>query len=185
MQARSLLDTMNRISVCSSSSLLEMGHARGDCNDTDTQQRGVRAESTHSGSLQPRWRQCLATDQVARCTGRYTELCPDRGRSRCAQGIFRHWAIYNIPKDTGGLAEGAGSHKPDAAIQTARNDFGNAQYDGPQPPPGHGPHHYHFRLFALDVPQLSISARSGAQDVLTAAQAHSLAEADVVCTFGR
>ena len=100
------------------------------------------------------------------------------------KGTFRHWAIYNIPKNISGLPEGAGSHKPDAAIQTARNDFGNTQYDGPQPPPGHGPHHYHFRLFALDVPQLSIPARGGAQDVLTAAKSHSLAEADVVGTYG-
>ena len=42
-------------------------------------------------------------------------------------------------------------------MTTAKNDFGNLHYDGPQPPPGHGVHHYHFRVFALDVPKLDVS----------------------------
>jgi hypothetical protein len=67
----------------------------------------------------------------------------------------------------------------------AVNDFGNTRYDGPQSPPGNGGHHYHFRFFALDVPQLRIPVNGGAQDVLEAAQAHALAEADVIGTFAR
>src|SRR3954471_19638378 len=66
------------------------------------------------------------------------------------RGTFRHWAAYDIPGDTRRLAEGVGSRDQGAAMQMGTNDFGNTQYDGPQPPPGHGLHHYHFRLFALD-----------------------------------
>jgi Raf kinase inhibitor-like YbhB/YbcL family protein len=100
-------------------------------------------------------------------------------------GTFRHWAAYNIPPDAQRLSEGAGSRQHGAAIQMAENDFGNAHYDGPQPPPGHGTHHYHFRLFALDVPELDVPEECTATDVLRAAQAHKLAEADVVGTYKR
>lgn len=101
------------------------------------------------------------------------------------RGTFRHWAAYDIPADAHRLAEGAGSREQGAAIQMASNDFGNARYDGPQPPPGHGTHHYHFRLFALDVPRLEVPEDCAAADILAAAREHSLAEADVVGTFER
>jgi Raf kinase inhibitor-like YbhB/YbcL family protein len=100
-------------------------------------------------------------------------------------GTFRHWAAYDIPPDASRLAEGAGSGAQGAPIQMATNDFGNARYDGPQPPPGHGTHHYHFRLFALDVPQLDVPDGCDAEQVLEAARAHSIAEADAVGTFER
>src|SRR5882724_7482646 len=96
------------------------------------------------------------------------------------RGAFRHWAAYDIAPDAQRLAEGAGSSERGAAMQMATNDFGNAHYDGPQPPPGHGTHHYHFRLFALDVPQLGVPAESAADEILAAAEDHALAEADVV-----
>ena len=101
------------------------------------------------------------------------------------KGTFRHWAAYDIPSDSRRLTEGAGSRQQGAAIKMAMNDFGNPHYDGPQPPPGHGTHHYHFRLFALDVPTLDVPANCAAKDVLEAARSHSLAEADTVGTFAR
>jgi Raf kinase inhibitor-like YbhB/YbcL family protein len=101
------------------------------------------------------------------------------------KGTFRHWAAYNIPAGTDGLPESAGSGKPGTAMDMAKNDFGDRRYDGPQPPPGHGTHHYHFRLFALDVPQLRVPGNASAQDVLEAVRAHTLAEADVVGTYER
>ena len=101
------------------------------------------------------------------------------------RGTFRHWAAYDIPPGTHRLAEGAGSRAQGAAIHMATNDFGNARYDGPQPPPGHGTHHYHFRLFALDVPELNMPPECDAQDVLEAARSHAIAEAETVGTFER
>ena len=61
----------------------------------------------------------------------------------------------------------------------------NSHYDGPQPPAGHGVHHYHFRVFALDVPKLDVSNDCAAEDVLEAAQAHTLAEGEMVGLFAR
>jgi len=101
------------------------------------------------------------------------------------KGTFRHWAAYNIPADLHRLDEGSGAPERGAALQMAENDFGHKHYDGPQPPPGDNPHHYHFRLFALDVPELDVDADCSAADVLEAARAHSLAEADTVGTFAQ
>jgi Raf kinase inhibitor-like YbhB/YbcL family protein len=101
------------------------------------------------------------------------------------RGIFRHWAAYDIPADALRLQEGAGSSARGIAIRMAKNDFGDTKYDGPQPPPGHGVHHYHFRLFALDVRELDVPDDSDASQVLEAARAHALAEAETIGTFER
>lgn len=98
---------------------------------------------------------------------------------------FRHWAVYNIEPDIARLAEGAGSGGRGGSMRTATNDFGNMRYDGPQPPRGHGPHHYHFELFALDVADLELPARASAEDVLAAARRHALAVAEAIGTFER
>ena len=98
---------------------------------------------------------------------------------------FHHWAVYNIPPDVHRLAEGAGSGGRADSMRTATNDFGNARYDGPQPPRGHGAHHYHFELFALEVTDLGLPARPRARDVLAAARRHAMAFAETIGTFER
>ncbi|MFA9446984.1 YbhB/YbcL family Raf kinase inhibitor-like protein [Egicoccus sp. AB-alg6-2] len=57
---------------------------------------------------------------------------------------FTHWVLYGIPADTGELAPGA-----DDRFRPGTNDFGAPGYGGPQPPAGHGPHHYYFWVYAL------------------------------------
>jgi Raf kinase inhibitor-like YbhB/YbcL family protein len=109
------------------------------------------------------------------------------------RGTFRYWAAYDIPAESHTLPEGlgssrgpgAGSSQASAPIKMAVNDFGNLQYDGPQPPRGHGPHHYHFRLAALDVPSLKVPPRARIDEVWKAAQPHAIAETELVGTFTR
>jgi hypothetical protein len=57
---------------------------------------------------------------------------------------FTHWVAYGIPGDATSLPEGGGD-----AVEGV-NSTGNAGYNGPAPPPGHGPHHYYFWIYALD-----------------------------------
>lgn len=57
---------------------------------------------------------------------------------------FTHWTLYGIPADTTEVAPGA-----DSQFRPGPNDFGNDGYGGPQPPAGHGPHHYYFWVYAL------------------------------------
>jgi Raf kinase inhibitor-like YbhB/YbcL family protein len=80
-------------------------------------------------------------------------------------GMFRHWAVYDIPEGSTSLDQGAGSQGQTVALRMGENDFGNTRYDGPQPPPGTGTHHYHFRLLALRVPKLDVPAQCSAKDV--------------------
>src|SRR5699024_10876654 len=47
----------------------------------------------------------------------------------------------------------------DATLLQAANDFGNAGYDGPEPPPG-APHRYQFSVHALPVDSLGVAADS-------------------------
>lgn len=99
------------------------------------------------------------------------------------RGMFRHWAVYDIAADKAGLDEGAGRRS--AALHQGANDFGNSGYDGPQPPRGHGLHHYHFHLAALDVDHLNVEPRDRADAVWAAARPHILAEAELVGVFER
>jgi Raf kinase inhibitor-like YbhB/YbcL family protein len=59
---------------------------------------------------------------------------------------FTHWLLYGIPPDTAVISDnGAGP------FRSGDNDFGQPGYGGPQPPPGHGLHHYYFWVYALDT----------------------------------
>jgi Raf kinase inhibitor-like YbhB/YbcL family protein len=100
-------------------------------------------------------------------------------------GTFRHWATYNIPPDRRELAESVETGPDGRALRYAANDFGNARYDGPEPPHGHGPHHYHFRLAALDVPSLSVPAQAGADRLWREARKHVIEEAELVGVYER
>ena len=94
-------------------------------------------------------------------------------------GTFRHWAMYNIPASETGLPEGASGQGRSGAGEGV-NGFRNTRYDGPQPPKGHGPHHYHFRLAALDVQRLDMPASAKAEDIWAKAQPHIIAEAEMI-----
>ncbi|MGO4571863.1 YbhB/YbcL family Raf kinase inhibitor-like protein [Microvirga sp. 2TAF3] len=99
-------------------------------------------------------------------------------------GTFRHWAVYNIAATTARLPEGASRSKA-GDVGQAVNGFRHAYYDGPQPPRGHGLHHYHFRLAALDVPRLDFPGQAKAEDVWAAARPHVIAETELVGTYER
>ena len=101
-----------------------------------------------------------------------------------------HWVIYKIPKDQPGLPEGVEpvqDPKALAGVLQGANSWsaGNTVgYRGPAPPPGHGTHHYHFTLYALDAP---LQARPGLSKaaLLAAIRGHILAEAELVGTYER
>ena len=58
---------------------------------------------------------------------------------------FTHWVVYGIPADTGTLDVS----KP--GVRLGPNGMGVAAYSGPQPPFGHGEHHYFFTVYALNT----------------------------------
>ena len=100
-------------------------------------------------------------------------------------GLFRHLVLTDIPADAHELPQSVDTAPGWNALHYAKNDFGNASYDGPQPPEGHGTHHYHFRLAALDVPNLDVPVQAGADRLWQEAGKHMLAQADLVGTYER
>ncbi len=66
-------------------------------------------------------------------------------------GIFVHWVIYDIPTQIEALPEGIPNvPELEYGIKQGINDFGEIGYGGPCPPPGHGPHRYFIKAYALD-----------------------------------
>lgn len=97
-------------------------------------------------------------------------------------GVFRHCGVFNIPRDWNQLSQSADT-APGGGVRFSRNDFGNARYDGPQPPKGHDLHHYQFRIAALDVPNLKVPDTAGAKSMWDEARKHILSEASLTGTF--
>jgi len=60
---------------------------------------------------------------------------------------FTHWTLYGLPPGTTEVGPDA-----DTTFRPGPNDFGEVGYGGPQPPGGHGPHHYYFWVYALSRP---------------------------------
>lgn len=116
---------------------------------------------------------------------------------------FYHWVLFNIPADRTEIPAGADSHSPvpngKSDIKTPYgirgiNDYAPyfasdparkgvyAGYDGPCPPwNDEMVHHYHFKVFALDVPSLNLSSKYvTSQQVLDAMSLHILGQGEVV-----
>lgn len=93
-----------------------------------------------------------------------------------------HAILWRIPPEERALAEGAlGS---DGLASTGRNSFFGTGWLPPDPPTGHGPHHYAFQLFALDaVPELS--GRPGRTALAEAMAGHVLAAGLLTGTYSR
>lgn len=95
------------------------------------------------------------------------------------RGTFDHWIIWNLPPHLKQLSEGAPelkhlSPKP----QQGKNGFGKNFYQGPCPPAGN-PHHYHFKLYAIDK-QLSLGDGASKLEVEKAMLGHILSQAELV-----
>ena len=82
------------------------------------------------------------------------------------------WGRWNIPAGTTQLAEGQprGVEQPDGSRHMASDD-GIMGYDPPCAPPGAGPIHYQFKLYALDQ-MLSLPSNATRDAVLQAMDGH-------------
>lgn len=115
---------------------------------------------------------------------------------------FCHWVMVDIPTSVTEIEEGdcsqgvtcGGKRDPEGPARSRQgiNDFtnwfaGDAEmggdyygYDGPCPPWNDSIiHHYHFRLYAVDMEKCPVEGRFTAQDVLAAIENNILAEASI------
>jgi Raf kinase inhibitor-like YbhB/YbcL family protein len=112
---------------------------------------------------------------------------------------FYHMVLVDIPASQNRLAMGADSSgitpkgkKPGATpnglrgvndyTEDAAGTFGG--YDGPCPPwNDERLHHYHFIVYAIDVPSLGLSGNFTGKDAQAAIAKHTLAKGEVVGTY--
>ncbi|MEG2964056.1 MAG: YbhB/YbcL family Raf kinase inhibitor-like protein [Janthinobacterium sp.] len=119
------------------------------------------------------------------------------------RGDFYHWSLLDLPPDMRVIAAGEFSSgitprgKPAGTVlRQGINDYtgwfaGDAAmagdyygYDGPCPPwNDERIHHYIFRLYALDVPQLALPGRFTGQQAHAALYGHILDEAQLVVAY--
>src|SRR5687767_4170489 len=93
----------------------------------------------------------LSWSRLPEKTASLAVICEDPDAPRAEP--FTHWVLFNIPPANPGVPEGVSKGSLPAQVPGAGqglNDFGNVGYDGPEPPPGHGPHRYQFQVYALD-----------------------------------
>ncbi len=109
---------------------------------------------------------------------------------------FIHWVMIDIPAElheiaagscSDGVVDGGKRHPPGpSGARQGVNDYGPGHmgYDGPCPPwNDERLHHYHFRLYALDLPVLAVADPFTAADAVRAMHGHVLAMAELTGTY--
>lgn len=94
-------------------------------------------------------------------------------------GVWHHWIVWNVSPTALEIRE---NRVPAGAVE-GTNDFGNAAWGGPCPPPGL-PHRYFFRVYALDV-RLDLETGASKDEVERAMEDHILAQAQLIGRYGR
>jgi Raf kinase inhibitor-like YbhB/YbcL family protein len=90
---------------------------------------------------------------------------------------FVHWLAYGISATSAGTLVGA-------APREGKNSNMKLGFAPAAPPAGHGPHHYHFQLFALDQ-ELALAPGEGRNAVLDAMRGHVIAWGELIGTYER
>ena len=113
-------------------------------------------------------------------------VCDDPDAFSVAKKVWVHWVMFNLPADTRELAPDVAKDKELAnGARQGVNDFeGAIGFDGPWPPEKHGDHHYHFKVYALDV-MLDLPAGATKQQLEKAMQGHILAQGELVGVYSR
>ena len=99
---------------------------------------------------------------------------------------FIHGILYNIPPSLMTLQENAFSETGvqssliNAGVRPGKNTLSKAAYMPPSPPPGHGPHHYHFQMIALDTILNLTEAPPTLEAIKDAIHGHVLATGETV-----
>jgi Raf kinase inhibitor-like YbhB/YbcL family protein len=102
-------------------------------------------------------------------------------------GTFVHWILWNFPVNGSSVKIPEGIKKleklPDGAMQ-GYNDFGKIGYNGPCPPKGHGVHHYHFKVYAVNN-VLELKGKITKKELEKALSGKILAQAEIIGLYER
>ena len=112
-------------------------------------------------------------------------ICDDPDAPRPEPWV--HWVIYKIAFNATNLPENISKTAKPPEVSGAlqgKNSWDKLGYGGPAPPKGHGVHHYHFRVYALDAP-LNVSSGLTKTELLAAMKGHILAQGELIGTYQR
>ncbi|MEI9938278.1 MAG: YbhB/YbcL family Raf kinase inhibitor-like protein [Pseudomonadota bacterium] len=119
----------------------------------------------------------LSFDGVSEAANSLVVLCEDPDAPQLEP--FVHWFVYGIPSSASSV---------DAQTQHDYRIGENGQaalgYTPAAPPPGHGLHHYHFQVFALDV-ALDLAPDAKRAELFEQATGHVLSWGEIVGTYER
>lgn len=102
-------------------------------------------------------------------------------------GTFVHWVLWNYP------VSGPSVKIPEALPKVEKlqngamqgyNDFGKVGYNGPCPPKGHGVHHYHFKIYAVNT-LIELKGKVTKKELEKALSGRILAQAEIVGLYER
>ena len=97
-------------------------------------------------------------------------------------GTFTHWVLFRVPAAATSLSENVSKTATlsDGSAQ-GKNSFGNIGYNGPCPPSGK-PHHYIFKIYALDM-AVTLDSGTDKDELLNAMNGHILAQGQLTGTY--
>lgn len=99
-------------------------------------------------------------------------------------GDWVHWVVFDLPAGTTELPEDVAKSQFIAGnAKQGLNDFKHLGYGGPCPPAGK-PHHYIFRLYALNA-MLDLPPGAKKQDVEVAMARHIIGQGELVGIYQR
>lgn len=163
-----------------------------------TTAQGIKPTSTAFGSGEPIPKKYtgdgqdvsppLAWQEAPAGTRQWALICDDPDAPTDEPWV--HWVIYGLPASVRSLPEGvkttAQLSDPKGALQGKNSwpDGRTVGYRGPAPPKGHGVHHYHFKLYALDA-ELKQSPGLTKNELLKAIDGKTLATGELVGTYER
>jgi Raf kinase inhibitor-like YbhB/YbcL family protein len=125
----------------------------------------------------------LNWENIPSATRELVLVCEDPDAPKSTPVV--HWIVYSISPTAMGLPEGLPiSAQITGGARQGKNYSGKEGYIGPMPPLGHGVHHYHFQLFALDQP-MRFSEAPDRDTLLNAMQDHVLAQGELIGTYER
>ena len=93
-------------------------------------------------------------------------------------GTFNHWLLFNLDPKVQDIKEAS----PPVMATQGRNDWGEVQYGGPQPPSGE--HRYFFKAFALDT-VLPLARGAPRQELEQAMTGHVVDKATLMGRYAR
>lgn len=89
-----------------------------------------------------------------------------------------HWVLFNISPKMTEINEAAPYNTLEGA-KRGKNTAQTLEYYGACPPQGHGVHHYHFMLYALDT-MLDLPEGVSYEMIKQAMQGHIVSQADLI-----